>query len=213
VNLFPPPAAPAPVGAVVLAAGGAARMGAVKQLFERHGEPWVRRAARMARSAVDGPVVVVVGAAARAVETAVGDLEVAVVENADWQAGMGGSLALASARALALEPRLAALLVLLVDQVRIELHYPASLVRRWREERPDVAVTRYSAAASVDDGPWGPPVVVAAHLFPRLLGAKGDAGARHWLKEPGLSRLVVLHPAAAFDADLPADLQDLEESS
>jgi molybdenum cofactor cytidylyltransferase len=203
-----------PVGAVVLAAGGAERMGAVKQLFERHGEAWARRAARMARSAVDGPVVVVVGAAASAVEAAVEDLEVEVTENPDWRSGMGGSLAIGSARALALEPRLSGLLVLLVDQVRVELTYPAALVRRWRDardgqsERPDVAVTRYGPSG---DAAWGPPVIVAARLFPRLLQASGDAGARHWLREPGLDRLVVVHEPAAFDADFPEDVRALDD--
>ena len=83
------------VAAVILAAGSSSRLGTPKQLLRYRGETLVHRAVRLAIAAGLDPVHVVLGYNAPAVGEALAELrgQVTTVVNADWQAGMGSSLA------------------------------------------------------------------------------------------------------------------------
>ena len=80
------------VAGVILAAGGAQRMGQPKQALIWRGQPLVRHVARAALEAGLDPVVVVTGSAADQVEAAVEGLPVQVVNNPEWQAGQSSSV-------------------------------------------------------------------------------------------------------------------------
>lgn len=194
---------PGPVGAVVLAAGGSTRMGEEKQLLVHQGESLVRRAARSARAAVDGPVVVVLGAAAEAVGRELDGLDIVPSPHAEWREGMGSSLAAGVGNLSQLAPYLAGALLLLIDQPLIALPYPASLVAHFRSSDVDLAATRYRRE---EGAAVGPPAVFARHLFPRLMALSGDQGARSLLTDPSLRRTFLTHEPAAIDWDTPADL-------
>ena len=192
-----------PIGAVVLAAGGSTRMGETKQLLVYQGESLTRRTARSAKAAVDGPVVVVLGAAAEAVSRDLDGLDVVLAKHAGWREGMGSSLA-AGCRALSeVAPNLSGALLLLIDQPLIALPYPASLVAHFRSNEVDLAATRYGRE---DGSAVGPPAVFARHLFPRLMVLSGDQGARSLLKDPSLRRAFLTHEPAALDWDAPEDV-------
>ena len=192
-----------PIGAVVLAAGGSTRLGRPKQLLVHEGEALVHRAARLARAAVDGPVVVVLGAEAATVGKALGRLEVEPWLHPNWREGMGSSLAAGIARLSQDTGAVGGALLLLVDQPFIHLPYPASLVARFRANDVDLAATRYGPE---EDSTAGPPAVFARSLFPRLMALSGDHGARSLLIDPSLPRVFLVHEPAQIDWDLPADV-------
>jgi len=81
-----------PVAGVILAAGESARYGQPKQLLDWKGKPFVRVAAMTALEAGLSPVIVVTGANAERVESAVIDLDVIIVRNDDWKSGQAGSI-------------------------------------------------------------------------------------------------------------------------
>ena len=83
---------PAPVAAVILAAGGSARMGEPKQLLVLQGQPMVRRVTGAVCAAGLAQVVVVIGAHAQSVKEAIFDLDVDLVVNSAWREGMGTSV-------------------------------------------------------------------------------------------------------------------------
>ena len=85
-------AGPVKLGAILLAAGGSSRMGAVKQLLEVGGKPMVARAVDAALGSGARPVVVVLGANAEAVGAAIADRPVIAARNAQWEEGMASSL-------------------------------------------------------------------------------------------------------------------------
>lgn len=85
-------AAHEPVAGVILAAGESSRYGEPKQLLEWRGEPFVRVVAKRALEAGLSPVVVVTGANAEQVESAVKDLNVKIVRNSEWKSGQASSI-------------------------------------------------------------------------------------------------------------------------
>ena len=81
-----------PIAGVILAAGESARFGKTKQLLDWKGKPFVRAVAMTALEAGLSPVIVVTGANAEKVESAVKDLNVITVRNEDWKSGQGSSI-------------------------------------------------------------------------------------------------------------------------
>ena len=81
-----------PIAGIILAAGESARFGEAKQLLDWKGKPFIRAVAMTALEAGLSPVSVMTGANAEKVESAVKDLDVSIVRNADWKSGQGSSI-------------------------------------------------------------------------------------------------------------------------
>ena len=81
-----------PVAGIILAAGQSARFGSIKQLLDWKGQPFVRAVALTALEAGLSPVIVVTGANAEKVESALKDLNVIIVRNEAWKSGQAGSI-------------------------------------------------------------------------------------------------------------------------
>src|SRR5438045_3195305 len=80
------------IAAVILAAGASSRLGKPKQLLGFRGHSLLRRAAEAALSAGCQPVVVVLGACLEPSVRELAGLPVQVVENREWQEGIGSSV-------------------------------------------------------------------------------------------------------------------------
>lgn len=80
------------IAGIILAAGEASRYGQVKQLLDWRGTPFVHAVAQTALEAGLSPVVVVTGAHAEKIESAVKDLDVRIVHNDEWSKGQGSSI-------------------------------------------------------------------------------------------------------------------------
>ncbi len=187
---------PAPVAAVVLAAGASTRLGRPKQLVRIDGEPLVRRAARTALAAGCRPVLVVLGAAGAAVGGAVADLPVRRVTNPRWLDGVGASIA-CGVRAVA-AGRPAGCIVLPCDQPRLTAGVLTALIERF-------AAGGAAAVACGYGGTAGPPALFAPELFDRLSALTGDRGAKRVLR--GCAAVAVVDfPGGDLDVDTDADL-------
>ncbi|HTN54057.1 MAG TPA: NTP transferase domain-containing protein [Anaeromyxobacter sp.] len=182
-------------GAIVLAAGGSARLGRPKQLLVFRGEPLVRRAARSAVEAGLWPVVVVVGASCEGVRGALAGLPVATARNPAFDAGVAGSIRCGLARLAECAPGAPAVFLLACDQPLVEPAHLAALAEAAR------AAARPIAAPAAG----GLPALFAAALFPELLALAGDTGAEALAaRDPGRVAPVPL-PAAALDVDTAED--------
>lgn len=186
-----------PVAVLLLAAGGARRFGALKQLEGLHGRSLVRRAAQNAL-ATGLPVFVVTGAQAARVEAELRDLPVQVVHHPDWAQGLGSSLACGARVAGAWA---GALIVMLADQPLVDpcdLHQ--LLAAHAREPQRIVAADHGDVL--------GPPCLFPAQDFPALYALHGDQGARAVLAREAARVRRVPMPHAALDVDTPQDLAD-----
>lgn len=187
---------PQTVGAVVLAAGRASRMGGPHKLLE----PW--RGAPLVAHVIDAlaaaglpPPVVVLGHEATAVRRALAGRAVQFVAAADWQDGMGRSLAAGIA---AVPARWDAALVCLADMPRIE---PA-LITALAAAAGEVVLPEFQ-------GRRGHPVRWPRAAFPQLLALTGDVGGRAVMAAFAVTALPAPSDACLDDIDTPAALAAL----
>ncbi|NUQ97238.1 MAG: nucleotidyltransferase family protein [Streptomyces sp.] len=192
------------VAGIVLAAGGGRRLGGrPKALLQHRGRPLVEHAVGVLRAAGCTRVHVVLGARADAVRERA-ELEGCVlVENPEWEQGMGTSLR-AGLDSLAGTGARAAL-VSLVDQPGIGPEAAGRVLAAYRDER--------SLASAAYDGVRGHPVLFgSAHWAGIAEMATGDRGARAYLKahEPAITLVECGDVAQPYDIDTEADLVHLE---
>jgi CTP:molybdopterin cytidylyltransferase MocA len=162
------------IAAVVLAAGAGRRFGGPKALVRLDGELLVERAVRTASAGGCDPVIVVLGSQATEVcaQAQLGASHVVVAE--DWSDGMGASLR--AGLAAADELRCEAVAVLLVDQPLIGPEALRRLAAAW--------ATGAVAAVATYDGQARNPAVLDRCIWPAVIAAaRGDIGARGWLRE------------------------------
>lgn len=156
---------------LVLAAGAGRRYGMPKALVERDGELLVDRAARILRAGGCDPVVVVLGAAAGRVRSTARLAGCTVVDNPDWQSGMGSSLRVGLDALAGTDT--AAAVVLLVDLPGVT----AAAVRRVAA----LAAAGALVVAGYGDQRGHPVLLGRWHWAGAARAAVGDAGARAYL--------------------------------
>jgi molybdenum cofactor cytidylyltransferase len=189
------------VAGIILAAGGASRMGQIKQVMRWRGEPFVRRVAYTALSAGLSPVIVVTGSFENEVESAVQDLSLSVVHNVDWEAGQSTSV-ITGLRELPSET--GAAVFLLADQPQV----PVGLVQKLLEVH--AASLSPIVAPQVRDQRANP-VLFDRQMFSRLLSLKGDIGGRALFSQYPVTWLPWHDDSIALDIDTLDDYHRLLE--
>lgn len=187
------------VPALVLAAGGGRRLGGrPKALIRYQGRPLLEHALAVVRAGGCDGAVAVLGAAADEVRATASTGSCLLVDNPDWESGMGSSLRIGLA---ALPGAPTAVLVMLVDTPGVT---PAAVARLLAAHRAGAEL-----AAAAYDGRRGHPVLIGARYFAEAAaGATGDAGARALLAAhaPDVRLVECGDVAVPDDLDTPADL-------
>ncbi len=209
-----------PVAGIVLAAGGSSRFGQPKPLLDWHGKPFVRAVAETALAAGLSPVVVVTGANAEQVETAVSDLPVVIVHNKEWQSGQSSSIRAGLATIAPPPPSLrdtspisgvrngggregaGAAIFLLADQPQIT----PTVLRALTEEH---ARTLAPIVAPLVDGQRANPVLFDHVTFPDLMVPKGDVGGRALFSKVQVNYLTWHDESLLSDVDTPEEYRKL----
>lgn len=187
------------VGAMLLAAGQARRMGRDgphKLLAEFDGQPLVRRSAERLVAAGLEPRVLVTGHRQVEIEAAVGDVQIDRRFNADYALGMAGSLVtgLQSPDMLSCD----GVLIMLADMPAVTTENLVDLVGAFRQEGGHCVVR------SVSGGKRGNPVILPRAVFDAVLRLEGDVGARAIIENSGLPVIdVEIGEAAHIDVDTP----------
>ncbi|HEV7437202.1 MAG TPA: molybdopterin-binding/glycosyltransferase family 2 protein [Pseudorhizobium sp.] len=194
-----PDKTPVQVGALLLAAGQARRMGEGGQhklLAEFDGVPLVRRSAETLIASQGMPVVVVTGHRKDDVESALRGLDLCLVFNPNYRDGISTSIV----RALSL-PLLSScdgVLVMLADMPGVQVEHVDKLIAAF-EEAKGHAIVR-----ACHHGKRGNPVILPKSTFPQALKLEGDVGARFIVETSGLPLVDVdIGEAAHLDVDTP----------
>lgn len=183
------------IAAVILAAGGSSRMGQPKQGMLFRGRPLVAHAVGSALEAGLSPVVVVAGADQGVVEKSVHGLAARVLVNPIWQRGIGTSIR-AGVAAVASDPGVEAIVILLADQPLVDANLLRALVAV-RYTKPGVAC--------MYGGSMGVPALFGRALFPWLIALADEQGAKSILASLGDQLGVVDFPGGELDIDTPED--------
>ncbi|MEJ3746287.1 NTP transferase domain-containing protein [Actinomycetes bacterium KLBMP 9797] len=180
------------VAGLLLAAGAGRRYGGPKALAHHDGQLLVERAAETLRAGGCAPVIAVLGAAADRVRADARLPGVTLVDNPEWDTGMGSSLR-AGLTALT-DTDAAAAVVLLVDQPGIT----AVAVRRLAA----LAAPDTLAMAGYGDRRGHPVLLGRDHWRGVAALATGDVGARPYLSAHAPTITVVPCADVADDTDL-----------
>ncbi|MEL7448432.1 MAG: nucleotidyltransferase family protein [Pseudomonadota bacterium] len=182
------------VHALVLAAGGASRFGAPKQLAELHGRALLKRVLDQAAAVCPDRVTVVLGAYVAKTQALCDG--VTPVHNPAWRGGLSSSLRTGID---ALPASADAVLVMLCDQPGVSTEQYTELVRTWREHPGSPVAAAYA-------GTLGVPAVFPRRMFDQLRELTGDKGARAVLAKYRDLVVPVAIPEAVHDVDSPEDL-------
>jgi molybdenum cofactor cytidylyltransferase len=195
---------PLRIGAVLLAAGSASRMGhRPKCLLEREGRPLIRRQAQALAAAGVAPIVVVLGHYRERVGAALDGLAVSRVTNPDPEAPQSASLHLGLR---ALPETLDAVIVTLADLPLIERPEIEALIAAWRRRPVGTAFLRPWV-----DGQPGNPVLFDGSVRDALLAGAASYGGQQWAAEhpQAVHRWTTENRNYITDVDGPQDLSAL----
>ena len=192
------------IGVVLLAAGASMRLGEPKQLLKFRGETLLRRSAKTAL-AVSNRVVVTLGARIEILCKEIEDLPVRIVENADWQSGMSGSIRIALKK-LINDRHLEAVVVMVCDQPFVDENLLRKIVVEFQETGAPVVACAY-------ENTLGVPAIFRRKLFPELLALDAPIGAKHLIKKYAGQTAAIEFPEGAFDVDTRADYENLMKKS
>jgi molybdenum cofactor cytidylyltransferase len=188
-----------PVAGVILAAGAASRMGQSKLLLPWKGRALICHAARTAIEAGLEPVIVVTGSKAAEIQTALADMDVQLIYNADWQTGQSTSV---RTGIKALTKRTEAVIFLLGDQPFVSSDLIQALVETYIQSRPAILAPFVGEKRAN-------PILFDRSVFDILLRLQGDAGARSVFAKHAPTPMPWPDEKLLLDVDTPEDYQRL----
>ena len=159
--------------AVVLSAGESSRMGSPKALLPISGVPFIEEIVRALKGTKIDRIIVVLGHHAEEIRKRIAHLPVTFVVNRDYAKGQLSSLIVAI-RSLAAEKtteKIDGVLVHLVDHPFISPALVDHMIDRFYETKKLIVIPRYG-------GRRGHPVIFSSRLFPELLSAPLEKGAK-----------------------------------
>jgi molybdenum cofactor cytidylyltransferase len=194
------------VGAVLLAAGSASRMGhRPKCLVELDGVPLIRRQLMALSDAGIHEIVVVLGHYAQRIEEAIKAFSFTLVRNPDPDAGQVSSLRLGLQT---LSPKLDAVLVALADQPLINSQDITDLIGAYTHRPANTQVVQPTV-----DGLPGNPVIFTHEVRTQILASSVHTGCRQWqaAHPEQVHAWVSSNLRYRTDVDTPEDIQALAE--
>jgi molybdenum cofactor cytidylyltransferase len=177
---------------LILAAGSSSRMGQPKQLLPWQGKTLVEHSVDEALT-VSSNVFVVLGAHLDRVQPLIQDRKVTLVENTNWEQGMGTSIA-RGIRELEKNELIESVLIMLVDQPFLNRNHLNCLFHEYENSKNSMVCTQY-------DKKLGVPAVFHRSLFQKLKQLNNDFGARHLIAKRSGSVASVVPKQKVTDID------------
>jgi molybdenum cofactor cytidylyltransferase len=156
--------------AVILSGGESSRMGSPKALLTIDGQTFIERIVSALKASNVGKIVVVLGHHAKEIGSRIRHLPVTVEINNDYKKGQLSSLT-AALQSLGKAEGVDGVLVHLVDHPFLSSNVVNKMIEGFYESKKLIVVPRY-------ENRRGHPVIFSRDLFPELLEAPLDQGAK-----------------------------------
>jgi molybdenum cofactor cytidylyltransferase len=190
-------------GIIILAAGSSSRLGRPKQMLPYHGKSLLEHAVDVANDADTGPVIVVLGSDASSLEKLIDEKKIHIVNNQEWQEGMGSSVRCGVQTLLHMAPEIESAIIMVCDQPFVSAVLLKELVAAHEVSGKPIVTSQYKNAV-------GPPAFFHRSVFPDLLALKGDAGARKVIEKRKEEMATVPFTEGEIDIDTEADYAALQ---
>jgi molybdenum cofactor cytidylyltransferase len=190
------------IGAVILAAGKSSRLGQPKQLLQFRGKTLVRRIVDAARESGCSPLVVVIGSDKDKVARELDQTNAVVVENEDWNDGMGTSIRRGVQHLIEIAPNVGAVLLLVCDQPLVDSQTIEHLIALGEKTKKAIVASSY-------EGTLGVPALFDRSCADELLRLDDTSGAKPVILLNHDRVAEFPFPEGKIDIDIAADYERL----
>ena len=187
---------------VIIAAGESKRLGSPKQLLLLDKDSMLNRLIKMVQKAVDFPVYLVLGANAEKIKAQLPNTNLNIVENNEWQEGMGSSIQIGVQAVIDSANKHDGVLILVCDQPYLSEAAIKDLITLQATKQSAIAASFYANIA-------GTPALFHQSVFADLLTLKGEQGAKRIIQERDQELAKLQFEKGVLDIDTPEDYQQL----
>jgi len=163
----------------------------------------VRRAVRSACEGGCGWIAVVVGEQRDLIEMEFRETPAVLVENPDWQRGLGSSIRCGLSHLLSSRPELDAVVLVACDQPFVDASLIQSLIAQHETSGKPIVASSYADTLGV-------PALFARACFESLLALPDDSGAKALIESRSANVAQVEFEQGALDIDTPADFERIK---
>jgi len=191
----------AKVAAVILAAGGSSRFGKPKQLIELRGKTLLRCVLDAAIEASCSPIVIVIGGAMVDVRKELETTITTIVENENWQRGIGTSIRAGVQRVINHSSGVDAIVLLACDQPFVDASVIERLIALREEKQKPIVASSYANTLGV-------PALFDRSSFQELLALDDKSGAKAIIVSNRERVAKLPFPNGKIDIDTMADWEN-----
>lgn len=187
---------------LIIAAGASTRLGSPKQLVKIGNKYLLEKMVETSLNFPSKKVIVVLGAFFEKIKETISHLPVDIIENKNWENGMGGTISFGINYLENNFPEINGTYILLSDQPFVTLNYLEKLKSEKEKERNKIIASKYESTL-------GPPAFFPKNIFSALKNLNGQKGAKPIFQKYKEETVTVDFPGGAFDIDTPEDLKKL----
>ncbi len=190
------------ISIIILAAGSSSRMKGIKQLLPWGDTSLLEHTIRESQKTNADKIVLVLGAHKDQILAQIDTDDALVIENKDWKAGMGTSLA-KGVRSLVNESKPDGILIVLTDQPLMDAEYLNTLIQTFKAGNKSIVGTQYSSDKI------GVPAIFGATHFEELCALQNDRGAGSIIATNTLDTTALDPEGREVDIDTIEDYNEL----
>ena len=184
---------------LLLAAGSSSRLGRSKQLLKVESEGLLLRSSNLSLQ-VSKNVFVVLGSNFEEHVQSIKHLSVAIVENKEWERGIGSSLKAGLRQIVEKNPETKSVIILVCDQPLLTSSHLSKLAEVGE-------ATNKLIVSSLYNNVLGVPALFKKELFNELLKLDDSEGARKLIQQKKNDVEIVDFPGGEIDLDTPEDVK------
>ncbi|KQT26132.1 hypothetical protein ASG22_05535 [Chryseobacterium sp. Leaf405] len=186
---------------LILAAGNSSRLGEPKQLLNFEGKTLLKHVVEEALK-VSKSVVVVTGSNHFQISKEIENLQVKIIENMNWNEGMGSSIKIGVNQLLDLFPTVENCIISVCDQPFIKAPVFSELIQKQKDSQKGIVASKYSETL-------GTPVLFTKKYFKDLSELSGQEGAKKLLPKFKDDIAKINFEKGEIDIDTQSDYQKL----
>lgn len=187
-----------PIPILLLAAGASSRMGQSKQLLPIKGKPLLQHMVEIASESKAGKVIVVLGANEKKHKETIQGYSIDVLNNHQWQKGMGSSIKLGLKFINERFPESEGVIISVCDQPHLSTAHFVRLCKTFSETEKSIVASSYKDTLGV-------PILFSRKRFSDLLSIEDTEGAKKIIQIHKNDVTSIPFPLGEIDLDTMED--------